>query len=86
MEKEERKCPKCGSENVRWKRSWSSVGIWGALFVIALILSQTLRGGGDQMAAGLTSMTVLLGFVTVIFALMAKYGGNYCRDCKHTWS
>jgi hypothetical protein len=86
MEKIKPKCPECGSENLRLKRSWTSVGIWGSLFVIALILSQVLKGGGDRLAAGLTSLTVILGFFTVIFAVMARYQSNYCRDCQHTWS
>ena len=85
MEKKSVKCPSCGSDNIRLKRSWGSVGFWGGLFVVALILSQTLKSGGDRLAAGLTALTVILGFFVAIFAALAKFGSNYCRDCQHGW-
>jgi ssDNA-binding Zn-finger/Zn-ribbon topoisomerase 1 len=78
------KCPKCGSEKVRMKRSWSSVLLWAALFVIALIVAMTAKD--DRLNAGATSLSIVFGIATVGFALMAKWGTNRCLDCRHRWN
>lgn len=85
MNEESVKCPKCESENVKMKRSWSSVIFWAALFVIALLISQFADIGDDRMSAGLTSLVVILFIPVLMFAISAKWGVNRCKDCSHSW-
>lgn len=84
MENNLTKCSKCGSTNIKKKRSWSSVILWGALFVIALIVSQVSTD--DRLSAGSSAIWFVLIIPIVVFAIMAMCGSNYCRDCNHRWS
>jgi uncharacterized membrane-anchored protein len=85
MEMKNAACPKCGRQNVKKKRSWSSVLFWAALFALAVVLPLLVDFQDDRLKAGFDALAILLFFPVLIFAIMAKWGVNRCLDCGHSW-
>lgn len=75
-------CPNCGSENIRKKKSWTSVSLWGVLLFIAFLLT----GMQDQrVSTASTALAILLIIPLLYFAVSAMWGRNRCHDCKQGW-
>lgn len=82
MGKKQGACPKCGSENIKKKRSLKSLTVWGVLFFFALLLT----GAQDERVhTGAMALVVLLIVPLIVYAALAIWGANRCRECKHTW-
>jgi ssDNA-binding Zn-finger/Zn-ribbon topoisomerase 1 len=75
-------CPKCGSENIKMKKSLKSLTVWGVLFFFALLLT----GAQDErVSTGAMALVILLIVPLIVYAALAIWGANRCRECKHTW-
>jgi ribosomal protein L40E len=75
-------CPKCGSENIKKKKSLKSLTVWGVLFFFALLLT----GAQDErVSTGAMALVILLIVPLILYAALAIWGANRCRECKHSW-
>jgi ssDNA-binding Zn-finger/Zn-ribbon topoisomerase 1 len=75
-------CPKCGSENIKMKKSLKTVTVWGVLFFFALLLT----GAQDErVSTGAMALVILLIVPLIAYAALAIWGANRCLECKHTW-
>jgi ssDNA-binding Zn-finger/Zn-ribbon topoisomerase 1 len=75
-------CPKCGSKNIKKKKSFRSLTVWGVLFFFALLLT---GAQDDRVSTGALALVILLIVPLIVFAALAIWGANRCLDCKHTW-
>ena len=82
MGKEAIQCPKCGSANIKKKKSLRSVSVWGVLFFFALLLT---GAQDDRLRTGAMALVILLIVPLILYAALAIWGANRCRECKHTW-